>query len=121
MSGRELVPFRCEEYGGAFAEAAGGALPLLHPPISPSHSVRFQEVPRAQDGNAPKGLELTKVFIPRDHNLSFRLDGTFENAVIRFVLSDEPDRFLRVDEPSELLDGGNGLARARAGPLKFAH
>src|SRR3989337_3199290 len=78
------------------------------PPISPSHPVRFQELPRAQDGNAPKGFELTKVFIPRDHNLSFRCDGPFENAVIRFVLSDELDRFLRVDEPSKLLDGGEG-------------
>ena len=83
-------------------------------PVLPSHPVRFQELPRAQDGNAPKGCELSKVVIPRDHNLSFRFDGTFENAVIRFVLSDELDGFLRADEPSELLDGGDGLARPRA-------
>jgi hypothetical protein len=97
-----------------------GGIPRL-PSISPSCPVRFQELPRAYEKNAPKRFKLSKVFVSRDHYLSFRFDGTFENTVVRFILSDEIDRFFRVDELGELLDGSDGLARARGRPLKFAN
>lgn len=77
-----------------------------------SSSVGLQKLSRAHDENVTKRLELPKVLVSRDNDVHLGFKGTFEDAVVRLVLSDEVDGFLGSNELSELLDGGYGLPRA---------
>jgi hypothetical protein len=59
-----------------------------------------------------------KVVISGDDGLRFRLQGAFENPVVRFICGDDVDGLLGVDKLGELLDHGQSLTDAFGGSFE---
>ena len=81
--------------------------------------MNFQELSRADNGNAAKCPELPKMPIPGNNNIGAGLKSAFEDAIVRFVLRDRMNRFLGFNELGEPLNGCNSLSGSRGRPLEL--
>ena len=72
----------------------------------------LEEVARTHDPDAAEGPELPEIMVSRDDGFGPRLDGAFEDAVVRIVIDDDPEHLSGTDDRCEPADGGDGILGA---------
>lgn len=82
-------------------------------------AVDLQELSGAEYGDASKCTELSEVPIPGDQDLGSGPKSAFEDTAVRFVVPDDVNQFLGLNELRELSNARNGLSGSRGRPSEL--
>src|SRR5439155_2619202 len=80
----------------------------------------IQEISWTHDRCPTESPEPEKVPVAGDEGIGIRCNGAFQDAVVRFVFSNDAQPLLGIDERGEAADRLRRLARACFGPPKLA-